>query len=348
MFLTEMFNETSLKPQQIVKEFVWTDYEDMPMAARISLAETWISSKTTLLESNDPNANEYFINMPSDTPVVGKKYIVTLLALVNDKIVDLSSPKVGLLIDKMSDSYVVEFNDTTTKFPFDSIKDKTTVKTFFFKNQDSYTNFRSTLKIKFGTELSNVSIPSINEATHVSAKERILNPGINVGDMVYVKAPGYDYMLRTAKLLRIGPSGLATIELTAPLESNAKVPDYFKGATTLAVPPSWLHADEKSAWPVPEWMKKKQQQAESVVDEAKGLKKRVRIVTGSEKGRTGTIGEVRHGLYKGAPKMFTIDMDGGGNIMLPGSALRLIKSEPESGAMSTDSFNMQSLISQGR
>jgi hypothetical protein len=102
----------------------------------------------------------------------------------------------------------------------------------------------------------------VAEATKVSAKERILNPGINVGDTVYIKAPGFDYMVRTAKFLRIGPSGLATVKLTAPLESGTDVPDYFKGATTLAVPPSWLHANEESVWPTPEWMKRKQQKAE--------------------------------------------------------------------------------------
>jgi len=63
------------------------------------------------------------------------------------------------------------------------------------------------------------------------------------------------------------------------------------------------------------------------VSEATGLKKRVKIVKGSYAGQTGYVGEVRHGQYKGAPKMFTIDLDGGGNVMLPKEALRLIKSE---------------------
>lgn len=63
------------------------------------------------------------------------------------------------------------------------------------------------------------------------------------------------------------------------------------------------------------------------VEEAKGLKKRVRVVKGPAHtvGRIGTIGEVRHGLYKGAPKTFTVDFDDGSSIQLPGSALRLVK-----------------------
>lgn len=63
------------------------------------------------------------------------------------------------------------------------------------------------------------------------------------------------------------------------------------------------------------------------VKEATGLKKRVRIVAGPAKGRTGYVGEVRHGLYKGAPKTFTIDLDGGGNIYCKKEELRLIKGE---------------------
>lgn len=197
------------------------------------------------------------------------------------------------------------------------------------------------------------------EATRVTAKERILNPGIKVGDTVYIKAPGYDYTLRTAKFLRIGPSGLATVKLSAPLDDNSNVPDYFKGATTLAVPPAWLHSDVDAAWPKPEWLKRKEQQQESrlvgdgpdltvsvdlqesenkmksseFIKEAKGLKKKVRIVKGPKDavGKVGYIGEIRRGMFKGAPKTYTVDYDDGtGNItsiQLPGSSLRLIKAE---------------------
>jgi hypothetical protein len=63
------------------------------------------------------------------------------------------------------------------------------------------------------------------------------------------------------------------------------------------------------------------------MEEAKGLKKRVRIVKGSEAGKTGTVGEVRHGAFKGAPKTFTVDIDGGGSIQLPKEALRLLKDQ---------------------
>jgi hypothetical protein len=63
------------------------------------------------------------------------------------------------------------------------------------------------------------------------------------------------------------------------------------------------------------------------MEEAKGLKKRVRIVKGTEAGKTGTVGEVRHGAFKGAPKTYTVDIDGGGSIQLPKEALRLLKDQ---------------------
>jgi hypothetical protein len=60
------------------------------------------------------------------------------------------------------------------------------------------------------------------------------------------------------------------------------------------------------------------------ISETKGLKKRVRVV---KTGETGTIGEVRHGKYKGAPKEFTVDLDSGGSIRAQAAELRLIKEQ---------------------
>jgi len=68
------------------------------------------------------------------------------------------------------------------------------------------------------------------------------------------------------------------------------------------------------------------------VDEAKGLRKRVRVVKGPAAGKTGWIREVKHGLYKGAPKRFYVDLDDGGHAdNLPADALRLVKDLGEAG-----------------
>jgi hypothetical protein len=61
------------------------------------------------------------------------------------------------------------------------------------------------------------------------------------------------------------------------------------------------------------------------VAEATGLKKRVKIVKGPAAGKTGYVGEVHHGLFKGAPKQFVIDLDGGGNVKCSKDELRLVK-----------------------
>ena len=61
------------------------------------------------------------------------------------------------------------------------------------------------------------------------------------------------------------------------------------------------------------------------VAEAKGLNKRVRVV---KTGETGTIRQVKHGAFKGAPKSYFVDLDNGKQAdNLPASALRLIKEQ---------------------
>jgi hypothetical protein len=63
------------------------------------------------------------------------------------------------------------------------------------------------------------------------------------------------------------------------------------------------------------------------LNEAKGLGKRVRVVSGPASGQTGTVGEVRNGAYQGAPKYYTVDLDNGGHVQVRKEALKLIKSE---------------------
>jgi Zn ribbon nucleic-acid-binding protein len=64
------------------------------------------------------------------------------------------------------------------------------------------------------------------------------------------------------------------------------------------------------------------------VAEAKGLSKQVKIVQGPDAGKIGRIREIKLGAYKGAPKTYYIDLEDGGQANnLPGTALRLVKSE---------------------
>ena len=62
------------------------------------------------------------------------------------------------------------------------------------------------------------------------------------------------------------------------------------------------------------------------VKEAKGLGKRVKVVKGHFAGEEGTIREIKHGAFKGAPKSYYIDLDNGEMAdNLPADVLRLIK-----------------------
>ena len=65
------------------------------------------------------------------------------------------------------------------------------------------------------------------------------------------------------------------------------------------------------------------------LSEAKGLGKKVRVVSGPAAGQTGTIGEVRNGAYQGAPKYYTVDLDNGGHVQVRKEALKLIKDDLE-------------------
>jgi hypothetical protein len=61
------------------------------------------------------------------------------------------------------------------------------------------------------------------------------------------------------------------------------------------------------------------------MEEAKSLKKRVRVV---KTGETGTIRQIKHGAFKGAAKTYYVDLDNGGQAdNLPASALRLLKDQ---------------------
>lgn len=100
--------------------------------------------------------------------------------------------------------------------------------------------------------------------------------------------------------------------------SNREVPLYTKTYTVYA------NSEKEAIDNVKSLVGGRNHRIEQNVKEAKGLKKRVRLV---KTGQTGTIGEVRHGMYKGAPKEFTVDLDDGGSVRATAKELRLIKDQ---------------------
>lgn len=71
----------------------------------------------------------------------------------------------------------------------------------------------------------------------------------------------------------------------------------------------------------------KSQMVESTdeLDEVHKLNDPVEIIKGEGKGIRGTIGEIRHGLYKGAPKTYTVFHDVNDAIQVPKEHIRKIK-----------------------
>jgi hypothetical protein len=77
----------------------------------------------------------------------------------------------------------------------------------------------------------------------------------------------------------------------------------------------------------------------AAVAEAKSLNKRVRVV---KTGEIGTIRQIKHGLFKGAPKTYFVDLDNGKQAdNLPASALRLVKDQGVAeGEVKTQKYEM--------
>jgi nicotinamide mononucleotide adenylyltransferase len=65
------------------------------------------------------------------------------------------------------------------------------------------------------------------------------------------------------------------------------------------------------------------------LEEAHKIGDKVKIVSGSAKGTEGTIGEIRHGLYKGAPKTFTVYHSKNGATQVKKQHIRSVKEEVE-------------------
>ena len=83
--------------------------------------------------------------------------------------------------------------------------------------------------------------------------------------------------------------------------------------------------------------------------EAKNLKKHVKIVKGPDAGKSGWIREIKHGLFKGAPKTYYIDLDGGGQANnLSATALRLVKDQGVAESNTLMIKLKQALLKEGR
>jgi hypothetical protein len=79
------------------------------------------------------------------------------------------------------------------------------------------------------------------------ASELKTNPGVNlnelIGRYVWVMVPEHPHIAKSAKVLRIGDSGLVTVKLKTPVGNDKLVPDFFKGEQKISVRPSEIYVD---------------------------------------------------------------------------------------------------------
>ena len=118
------------------------------------------------------------------------------------------------------------------------------------------------------------------------------------------------------------PASVIKVKEKIRLMSDAEKKDYFKGKSKEQLQKmarSHGYGENSNVYA---------QHATEEVTEAKGLHKKVKIVKGPDSGKTGYIRQIEHGQYKGAPKKFDVDIEGGGQANgLPAAALRLLKDE---------------------
>ena len=166
--------------------FTWTDYNGIGMNERLMIAETYFTTNRNLFESNDPKNNDYFLSLISmSSPlVINKRYIVSVLALISDKVMQLQYPDVVTLLGKSDNKYTVLLsNGATTEFPNKHLSEKMSAATFFFDNVNAYEKFRSVLSLKYDfslaspDEINGNENQSIDEDTSSSSLPDVLYHG---------------------------------------------------------------------------------------------------------------------------------------------------------------------------
>ena len=155
------------------KNFQWSNYSGLPMVSIMEIAETYFVENKNLLESNDRHSIEYFNSLfdLSESPKVGNNYLLTMLILVNNKIIVGENPVQIQVVKHLKDNeYSVRMPSGEIKvFPHDIIRDRAAYHTFFFSNESQYKKLQTALKIKFDTDLPNSSKDPVDEGVKSNA-----------------------------------------------------------------------------------------------------------------------------------------------------------------------------------
>lgn len=156
-------------------DFQWTDYEGLPMEDRFRIVETHFTKGKNLFESNSQNAINKFNSLHRKSvfnPVPNKKYIMALLALMNDEVMVSQDTQIVEYISKHDNYYVVKLQDgREAEFPHKAIRDKLLMSIFLFDNIENYNLFRVDVIMMFDRGL-----PEFKEEDLMEDYQQIIPP----------------------------------------------------------------------------------------------------------------------------------------------------------------------------
>lgn len=148
-------------------QYKWSDYESVPsMADRLSIFEAFVEHNFNLLESNDNSLTDYFLKLNSTavTPVENNQYIVVLLGLVNNQVLEMQPIELATFLKKDGNYYIIKLNNgSISKFPNTTVRKALVINTLFFDSESAYDKFRSIVALKFNKLLSDFSDQNVDE-----------------------------------------------------------------------------------------------------------------------------------------------------------------------------------------
>lgn len=161
-------NKTAQSSEKIDEGFDWSDYsfvEDMD--TRLSIVESYFTSKTNLTESNDPDMTSYFISLAnmSDNISTNKKCILVPLVLLNNKVNQIQFPEVVKVLKVDNGIYTVERSSgKVDTYPKTAERGKVSFITMMFNKVSSYNKFRTAVMLKFESPLPDPDLFLVTKA----------------------------------------------------------------------------------------------------------------------------------------------------------------------------------------
>lgn len=141
-----------MKPAEFI-DFQWTDYEGLPMEDRLQILETYVTKSKNLFESNGQLEVDRFNNLHRravSNPVSNKKYIMVLLALVNNEMRVFDNTQIVEYLSKTNDEYKVKLQDgRITTYPYKGLLKNLVISIFLFDSIENYDRFRVDVAMMF-------------------------------------------------------------------------------------------------------------------------------------------------------------------------------------------------------